>query len=364
MELPRSGAVLALVTEAFGATGGIAQYNRDFLTVLAASPGVSSVTVLARRGSNAGALPAGVVRARARNSRLGYSLAALVWAVSRPIDIVFCGHLFMAPLAAFIARLKRAKLVMQAHGIEAWPRPSRPQRAAAEAADLILCVSRHTRARVLGWCAIAPERVVVLPNTVAPAFRPGESSLRSEWGLAGKRVLLTVGRLDPRERYKGHDRVIAALPHLVREGFDVVYVVLGEGEDRARLEALARNEGVLDRVRFTGAAAPETLVAAYRMADLFVMPSTGEGFGIAFLEAMACGTPSLGLAEAGAPDALGEGDLGSLTVEAGLPAAIARMLSAPRPVPASLSEAVLTRFGPGLFRARAAGVLQGLMEAA
>ena len=128
----------------------------------------------------------------------------------------------MAPLAALIARLKGAKLLMQAHGIEAWPRPSRLQRAAVEAADLVLCVSRYTRAAVLGWADLAPERVLVVPNTVGEAFTPGESSsLRKELGLEGKRVLLTVGRMDARERYKGHDRVIAALSTLVAKGHDL-----------------------------------------------------------------------------------------------------------------------------------------------
>ena len=59
--------------------------------------------------------------------------------------------------------------------------------------------------------------------------------------------------MDSRERYKGHDRVIAAIPDLVAKGHDICYVVVGEGDDRARLEALARNAGVSDRVRFLGA---------------------------------------------------------------------------------------------------------------
>ena len=71
-----------------------------------------------------------------------------------------------------------------------------------------------------------------------------------------------------------------------------------------------------DRVIFLGGVAPQRSRDAYRMADLFVMPSTGEGFGIAFLEAMASGTPALGLNAAGAPDALADGELGTLTSEA------------------------------------------------
>jgi phosphatidylinositol alpha-1,6-mannosyltransferase len=97
------------------------------------------------------------------------------------------------------------------------------------------------------------------------------------------------------ERYKGDDHVIAAVPDLVRRGHDIVYLIIGEGDDRARLEEVARKIGVSDRVRFLGAVDHQRLVAAYRMADLFVMPSAGEGFGICYLEAMARGTPALGL---------------------------------------------------------------------
>ena len=207
----------------------------------------------------------------------------------------------MAPLGLLIARLKRAKLVIQLHGIEAWQRPTWLCRAAVEAADLVLCVSRYTRAQVLNWAAIAPERALVLPNTVSAIFTPGDGSkLRTAWGLQGKRVLLSVARMSAQERYKGHDRVIRAIPKLVDDGHDVVYFLVGEGDDRPRLQLLAEKEGVAGRVYFMGALEPMVLVDAYRMADLFVMPSTGEGFGIAFLEAMACGTPALGLAVGGA----------------------------------------------------------------
>ena len=339
-------AMLALVTEAFGGRGGIAQYNRDFLESLAESEAVSAITVLPRHVPERADLPAGIQQASARPGRIRYSLAGLGTALTRHVDVVFCGHIYMAPLAALIARLKGAKLVMQAHGIEAWPRPSRLQRAAVEAADLVLCVSRYTRAAVLGWADIAPERVLVVPNTVGEDFTPGESSsLRKELGLEGKRVLLTVGRMDSRERYKGHDRVIAALPALVVKDHDVAYVVIGEGNDVVRLKGLAVEAGVEDRVIFLGAVFSDRLVEAYRMADLFVMPSTGEGFGIAFLEAMACGTPALGLATAGAKDALADGELGVAVEEAELADALEDLLQAPRRDPHELSAVTQARFG-------------------
>jgi phosphatidylinositol alpha-1,6-mannosyltransferase len=356
--------MLALVGDAFGGRGGIAQYNRDLLGALIGAGAVSSIHVLARNALDRVAPPDRVVQDKPRPGRISYCVGVLCAAFRRPPDIVFCGHLYMAPLALLIARLARAKLVIQTHGIEAWRRPSRLRRAAVEAADLVLCVSRFTRARVLDWAAIAPERVLVLPNTVADVFTPGDGSvLREAWGLEGKRVLLTVGRMDGHERYKGHDRVIAAIPQLLSEGHDVAYVVIGDGDDRERLAVLAQEAGVPDRVRFIGPVTQETLVDAYRMADLFVMPSTGEGFGIAFLEAMASGTPALGLAATGAFDALADGELGTLVAAADLAAAIGRALVAPRLETRVLAGNLLRRFGRESFATSACAAVNRLLAA-
>lgn len=361
----RQARCLALVTDAFGGHGGIAQYNRDFLAALAGSGAVSSITVLPRHAPERVAAPTAITQKPARPGRVAYSAMSLLTALRRRIDVVFCGHLYMAPLAWLIARLKRAKLVIQMHGIEAWPRPSRLQRAAAEAADLVMCVSRYTRACVVGWAAIAPERVVVIPNTVEDAFAPGDgSALRTALGLEGKPVLLTVGRIDLRERYKGHDTVIAALPKLIAQGHDVVYLIIGEGDDRARLEELAQQSGVADRVCFLGAISQQYLAEAYRMADLFVMPSTGEGFGIVFLEAMVSGTPALGLDVAGARDALADGELGIPVSEDDLTSAIARLLTAPKPDPHALAARTHARFGRAVFQARVDMAFDRLLQPA
>ena len=353
--------MLALVTDAYGGRGGIAQYNRDFFGALTEA-GLSTITVLPRQAPDFYG-PETVEQLPARPGRIAYSVAALRTALFRTVDVVFCGHLFMGPLAALIARLKGAKIIIQAHGIEAWPRPTRIQRIALERADLVLCVSRHTRAAVLSWAAIAPERVLVVPNTVREVFTPADGSARrAELGLEGKRVLLTVGRMDSRERYKGHDRVILAIPDLVAKGHDICYLVVGEGDDRARIEALARAAGVGDRVRFLGAVRLQSLVETYRAADLFVMPSTGEGFGVTFLEAMASGTPALGLDVAGTKDALGDGELGTVTLDVDLSATIARLLAQPKPDSDRLAAAVRVRFGRGSFVARARTVLNRLIE--
>jgi phosphatidylinositol alpha-1,6-mannosyltransferase len=349
--------MLALVGDAYGASGGIAQYNRDIFDALVRLGG-RDVVILPRHGQ---AVPttAGVVQRAAMPGRFSYALRALRVALATRPAVIFCGHLFMAPLAALLARLTGAKLLVQLHGIEGWQRPNARTCRAIAASHMVLCVSRDTRKKFLAWSDLPPERAVVASNTVRSAFTPGDkASARSHLGLGAQKIMLSVGRIDKRERYKGQDRVIAALPALARSGLDPLFLIAGDGDDRTRLASLAQDHGAAMQVQFLGNVDDETLVQLYRAADLFVLPSTGEGFGIVFLEAMACGTPALGLAAGGAPDPLCDGALGTMTVEARLPEKLLELLSSP--VNSDLSAEVTRRFGEKVFTRRIADLMARL----
>lgn len=355
--------VLALVTDAFGSSGGIAQYNRDFLTALSETG--AEVVVQPRYAAADPPVPKNIRQLAPRAGRSAYGVAVLRSALASRFDVIFCGHLYMAALARMAAGMRRSRLVIQLHGIEAWTPPRRGARAAFEQGDLVLAVSRFTRSAALRWSHLPPERIVVIPNTVRDVFEPGDRvAARTALGFTDEAVLLSVGRLDPRERYKGQDRVIDALPGLIAGGRRVAYVVAGDGGDRARLESLARERGVADAVRFVGEVGESGLPALYRAADLFVLPSTGEGFGIVYLEAMASGTPALGLRAGGAPDALADGRLGTLATAEGLAAAIAAGLDGPEVDRSALSAEVVARFGREAFRRAVARLAVRLEEVA
>src|SRR5215813_1095195 len=230
--------VLALVTDAFGGSGGIAQYNRDFLSALARCDRVADVIVLPRLGARSvGAMPKGVQQLRAVENRLAYSVTTLWTAIKhQPIDLVFCGHLRMAPLAAVIARVLKVPLWVQVHGIEAWRELSALQRRSVETATIVTSVSRYTRRRLLERVGIDPARVKVLPNTVNPQYHPGPKPayLLDRHAASGTKVLLTVSRLASSEQYKGHDRVICALPQVLSQHPDSIYLIVGAGDDRPR----------------------------------------------------------------------------------------------------------------------------------
>ena len=308
--------MLALITDGFGGSGGIAQYNRELIKALALCPGMERIVVVPRLGeADAAALPAGVRQLRPRRNAAAYLLAAIKAALTQgPFDAVFCGHLHLAPLARFLAWWLGVPLWLQLHGWEAWDVPHRFARRAAERASLITAVSRTTRSRFLARCGVNPARVRVLPPTVEQSFGPGARSdeLAARYGLRGKRVLLTVGRLDPAERRKGQDQVIRALPSIIAACPEVVYLIVGSGGDAARLAALARELDVTDRVVFSGTVSGDELPELYRMADVFVMPSTQEGFGIVFIEAAMSGLRVIGGNADGSVDALADGAIGTL----------------------------------------------------
>jgi phosphatidylinositol alpha-1,6-mannosyltransferase len=133
----------------------------------------------------------------------------------------------------------------------------------------------------------------------------------------------------------------------VAEGHDVVYFIVGDGDDLPRLQAEVATAGVTGRVVFTGRVSEADLPDYYRAADVFVMPSTGEGFGIAFLEAAAAGVPVIGGDCDGSVDALADGAIG-LPVDPydpeALTAAISSCLREGRPASIDVSRFSRRRF--------------------
>jgi len=154
-----------------------------------------------------------------------------------------------------------------------------------------------------------------VPNAIhLDWYSPGakDPRLLKRYGLEKRTVLMTLGRLVSRERYKGFDEVIEVLPQLLEQKPDLAYLIVGQGDDRARLEAKVEKLGLQEVVKFSGYVDEAEKAAHYRLADAYVMPSSGEGFGFVLLEALACGIPTIGSCLDGGREALREGMLGKI----------------------------------------------------
>ena len=195
----------------------------------------------------------------------------------------------------------------------------------------------------------------MLPNAIhAEWYGPGgkSSALLERYRLTGRTVLMTLGRLVSAERYKGFDEALELLPELARALPDVAYLVVGDGSDRERLEDKARVLGVADRVVFTGNIPESEKADHYRLADVYVMPSQGEGFGFVLLEAMACGIPVIASTLDGGREAVRDGQLGILVDPADRAQLKRAILDALRQ-PKGIVPAGLEHYSFGNFEARA-----------
>ena len=201
-------------------------------------------------------------------------------------------------------------------------------------ADVIFANSVNTR-RMLCELGIAADRVeLVYPGVDTERFRPDVDATELRRGLAprGETILLSVGRF---QRRKGHDLMIQAVGHLTRQHRrSLRYVIVGDGGERARLEALVDQCGVREYVTFSGEVPGELLPHYFAACDIFVLPNRVdqgdvEGFGIVFLEAAASGKPAVGGRSGGVPEAVADGVTGLLvggTDAEELAATIARLM--------------------------------------
>jgi phosphatidyl-myo-inositol dimannoside synthase len=357
--------ILVLATDAFGGYGGIAQYNRDFVEALCETYPSARVEVLVRLGTAARSeIPANAVQFKPVRSRIGYAAFAVRRALKFKPNIVVSAHLYHGPLALWIAQLTGARLISQLHGTEVWRQLSPAHLVPLERSDIVFCVSRDTRRRLIEQVSALHERAVVVSNTVGVSFCPGDRSFaRKKFNLNNEYAVLTVARLAGPDGYKGHDRVMKLLPKLAsRLAGPVVYCVAGVGEDRDRLERLSQTLGVAHMVRFLGKVPHDDLPDLYRASDLFALPSTGEGFGIATIEAMACGTPAIGLAVGGASDALADGELGFCVAPQEFESAFFAAMDACRARDPALPGKVQARFGRAAFQTRVAACFSNLIR--
>ncbi len=232
--------------------------------------------------------------------------------------------------AALLARDFGLPLVVTGRGTDliVIPRFALPRRQllwAISRAAAMITVSQDLRQRLIDL-GTAPERVRVLRNGVdLKMFRPlDHTAARARLGLLGP-ALICVGGLIPR---KGQELAIGALPELP----GVTLLIVGEGPDRAKLEAQARSLGVMGRVRFLGRVLHDELPRYYAAADIMLLPSSAEGWANVLLESMACGTPVVATRVGSADELVTDPAAGVLMTErsvAALVAGVRQLIVAP-----------------------------------
>lgn len=267
--------------------------------------------------------PKGKILIRLYCRCLNLYLTQLILRKINRYEIVIALHPRIVPALYLASMLKPSmKYYVWTYGSDVWFSWPRFFRLGMEKAERLVAISSHTKESVVERLKKKKDVEIIQPPVDTESFKPDED--RQGDKEKGVYTLLTVTRLGKVDRYKGCDMVIKAIPEIERQlERRIEYRIVGSGEDIHYLLDLAGEEDVADKVKFTGRLDRYSLVKEYQNCDIFIMPSrmeldsvnylTGEGFGIVYIEAAACGKPVIGSNQGGAAEAVLNGITG-LTV--------------------------------------------------
>lgn len=236
-------------------------------------------------------------------------------------DTVILSHVNLLPVGYLVKIFSpKTRLVLIAHGIEAWQSFSRMKKKMLFKCDTILSVSKYTKDVLVAKNGFPTENIRVLNNCLdpylgEPVVKEKDPELLKKYHLKKEdTVLMTLTRLATRERYKGYDVVIQSLQDLRKTNPGLKYLIVGkyDQKEKSRLDKMIKAAGLQEHVIFAGFVADEELAAHFNLADIYIMPSEKEGFGIVFIEAMYYNKPVIAGNKDGSTDALLDGKLGLL----------------------------------------------------
>lgn len=235
-------------------------------------------------------------------------------------DTIILGHINLLIFALLIKIFNhKAKVVVYAHGIEVWRKLPKWKVNFLKQHCEIWAVSRYT-AKQLEKNSLPGSIIKIVNNCLDPYFEQKSvqnksNALLNKYGLnKDQPVLFTLTRMSSKEKYKGYDQVITVIKNLRRHFPGIRYILSGNADplEKERVVEQIMEHGLEKYIILTGHLAEDELLDHYHLADIFVMPSKGEGFGISFIEAAACGVPSIAGNKDGSTDALLNGELGTL----------------------------------------------------
>ncbi|WP_231490247.1 glycosyltransferase family 4 protein [Pedobacter sp. Leaf170] len=310
--------VLFLTLYIFGLTGGIEKVCRSFAKVLKdlfAEGSIENYQVLSIYDAQPDDRYIDFNKFKGfRASKLRFAFEVIM--NGKNADVIVLSHINLLPFGWLIKKISPGKrIVLFAHGIEIWGKLSKWKTSFIQKQVEVIAVSNYTAEKLKEIHQASTKNIKVIHNCLDPFFATPISldkpqSLLKRYNLeVDSKVLFSLNRLSSSEQYKGYDKVIEVLAELP-ENF---YYILGgkaDAREEQRVNALIIQHKLQNRVKLIGFINDEELIDHYLLADVFVMPSKAEGFGISFIEAAACGRRSVTGNQDGSKDAILNGSLG------------------------------------------------------
>ncbi|KQN30870.1 hypothetical protein ASE92_19220 [Pedobacter sp. Leaf41] len=235
-------------------------------------------------------------------------------------DIIILSHVHLLPFAKLIIKLSpKKRVILFAHGIEVWKPLAKWKRDFLKKIE-IWAVSRYTAEQLRKLNSVQNKNIKILNNSLPRSYSYSsaeslKANTQERYRIStDDQVVLTVCRLSSLEQYKGYDMVLLAFKDVIKTYPQVKYIIAGKADEmeKQRVLQLIQDCKLQDHVILAGYINDQELKALYQLADVFAMPSKGEGFGLVYLEAIANGCSVLAGDADGSRDALLDGELGLL----------------------------------------------------
>ncbi len=316
--------ILFLYLQAFSYTGGIEKFNRSFLKALheLTIDGSFDAKAMSMYDNKTDEKYFSEKRFKGYNRyKLRFVVGSILYALQH--NVIIIGHINLAIVGLIIKRIKPSiKLVLIAHGIEIWEQQKGTKKKFIEKVDCFLAVSNYTKKRMLEANSFLDEnKIKIFPNTIDSYFKipttfQKPSYLIERYNIKPhQKIIITITRLSSTEKYKGYDHVLNVLAQVNNKyNGNIRYFLGGKADEieKQGIEQIITENNIRENVELLGFIKDEELIDHYLLADVFVMPSKKEGFGIVFIEAMACGLKVIAGNKDGSVDALKNGELGML----------------------------------------------------
>jgi phosphatidyl-myo-inositol dimannoside synthase len=289
---------ILIFTNNYNTIGGVQQYTKNFIRALGELNQDFKIVLL-------------------KKSNLFYKFLFVIESFFKFIfykpDLILCNHINFTPLALFYKKIFKTPYGFIAYGIDVW---DLKDHSGLINSDFIISLSQYTKNKILeNNKNIETTIFVINPAIDIEKFKSQDikTEVLSKYKLpSNKKIILTICRLAKSEKYKGYDKVIQSLPKILEKFPNIIYTLIGDGDDIEDIKKLIEELNLKEKVCLLGAIKNNFIPEILNVADLFVMPSKGEGFGIVFIEALACGVPVIAGNKDASKEALLNGELGIL----------------------------------------------------
>lgn len=315
MKRVKSCKVLNVNFDAYSGTGGIQRYCRMLDSILedVRIPCVS-ISLWDRQADKPKDSPLRTHYGCGRR-KIRFMVVFLKSLWGERLGIVWFHHVMFLPLIPLVRVFTRAEVWVSVYGDEVWERANSLGLRYLNKADRVIAISNHTVDKLRQLHGVDPVRIALCHLGVDRGFNvecddPGR---RSEVGGQVSPYVLVVSRLNlPDAENKGVLRVCEAMGRIVDTYPTVRCLVVGDGKDRKALEEVIQVKPWGGNVRWLGRVSDDELDRLYAGATVFALPSTVEGFGLVFVEAMIHGCPVVAGNEDASSDVVVDGETGFL----------------------------------------------------